>query len=100
MQPLIGVQLTVHLREIKIYSLNTRTLLGVMKWLGYPTLLAHNRSQGSGASSSSRNQARWIMALRSGPVPMYLICEGLSNCGLAQYVRLRTLTPTNFSMYC
>jgi hypothetical protein len=24
----------------------------------------------------------------------------VSNCGLGQYARRRTLTPTNFSMYC
>lgn len=46
------------------------------------TLLAHDPSQGSGASSISRNQARWIMASRSGPVPMYLICGLLATVGL------------------
>lgn len=53
-----------------------------MKWLGYPTLLAHDPSQGSGASSIWRNQARWIMASRSGPVPMYSICGTLATAGL------------------
>jgi hypothetical protein len=26
--------------------------------------------------------------------------QDVSNCGLGQYVRPRTLTPTNFSIYC
>jgi len=65
-----------------VVNVNTHTLLGVMKWLGYRTLLAHDPSQGSGASSIWRNQARWIMASRSGPVPMYLICGTLATAGL------------------
>lgn len=83
-----------------IVKVDIHTLLGVINWLGYLPLFAHDPSHGSGCFLHLAHSGALDHGLTVGTGANVLDLRDVSNCGLGQYVRSLTLTPTNFSMYC